>query len=275
MRLSTVVNDLRVGLANVVRSSFDPAAIPEPPRRLVTRVGGGDYRVVGRALFEMVLEHGRLRPDDRLLDLGCGVGRLAAPLTEYLDATGRYDGFDIDPELVAWCERNITRRHPRFRFRHVSVRNDLYHPDGSQSGSEFSFPYESGSFDVVVATSLFTHLLTRDAENYLREAARVLAPGGRLLATFFLLDEESRALQAAGRSDRVFAADPVDPAAGQVHHVMRADKPEAAVAYSTEWLRQAVARSGFGPDAKVHGGSWCGRAATVTYQDLVVARTPA
>src|SRR5262245_56241811 len=136
MRLSTVVNDLRVGLANAMRASFDPDAVPEPPRRLVSRVGGGDYRVVGRALFDMLVEHGRLCATDRVLDIGCGVGRLAAPLTEYLGKEGGYEGFDIDPELVAWCERNITRRHPRFRFRHVSVRNDLYNPDGSQRGSE-------------------------------------------------------------------------------------------------------------------------------------------
>lgn len=275
MRLSTVVNELRLGLANAVRTSLDPAAVPEPPQRLVSRVGGGDYRVVGRALFDMLVERGRLRTTDRLLDIGSGVGRLAAPLTEYLDQAGRYEGFDIDAELVAWCERNISRRHPRFRFRHVNVRNDLYNPDGSQSGSEFSFPYETGSFDVVVATSLFTHLLTRDAENYLRESARVLAPRGRLVATFFLLDEESRSLQAAGRADRAFAPEPVDRAAGQVHHVTRADKPEAAVAYAADWLRRALPRLGFGGDVEIHGGSWCGRTAFVTYQDLLVARTPA
>ena len=275
MRLSTVVNDLRVGLANMVRASLDPAAVPQPPQRLVSRVGGGDYRVVGQALFEMVVEHGRVRPTDRVLDIGCGVGRLAAPLTGHLAGLGLYEGFDIDPELVAWCERNISRRHPRFRFRHVSVRNDLYNPDGSQRGSDFSFPYGAGSFDVVVATSLFTHLLTRDAENYLRESSRVLAPGGRLVATFFLLDEESRALQAQGRGDRVFATEPVNPARGQVHHIMRADQPEAAVAYPVDWLRQAVARSGFAREAEIHGGSWCGRTSTVTYQDLVVACKPA
>lgn len=270
MRLGTVVHDLRVGLANAMRSSFDPAAVPEPPRRFVSRVGGGDYRVVGRALFGMVLEQGRLRPDDRLLDIGCGVGRLAAPLTEYLDAAGRYEGFDVDPELVAWCERNITRRHPRFRFRHVSVRNDLYRPDGSETASEFSFPYESGAFDVVVATSLFTHLLTRDAENYLGESARVLAPRGRLVATFFLLDRESLELQASGRAHRTFAAEPAQREAGQAHHVQRTDRPEAAVAYPAEWLQAALARIGFG-DVRLYGGGWAGRASTVTYQDLVVA----
>ena len=275
MRLSTVVKDLRVGLANVVRTSFDPAAVPEPPRRFVSRVGGGDYRTVGESLFRMLVERGGVRPADRVLDIGCGVGRLAAPLTRYLRGDGSYEGFDIDAELIAWCERNITRRHPRFRFRLVDVRSRLYNPGGGTSGSAFRFPYDDGSFDVVVATSLFTHLLTGDAENYLRESARVLGPDGRLIATFFLLDDESRAAQAAGRADRRFETEPVNRTEGQAHHVMRSDQPEAAVAYSPDWLRGALARAGLGGAVDIHGGSWCGRPTDLTYQDLVIARKTA
>jgi SAM-dependent methyltransferase len=274
VRLSTVVRDLRLGISNALLAGLHPDQVPVPPFRFVERVGGGDYRGVGEALGRNLLEQGGLRPSDRVLDIGCGVGRLAAPLTRYLRGEGRYEGFDIDPELVSWCQRNITRRHPNFRFRAVDVHSDYYRPSGSVSGSAFTFPYEDGSFDLVSATSLFTHLLTRDAENYLRESARVLAPGGTLFATFFLLDEESLALQKAKRGDRVFRTEPVDAAGGQVHHIMRADQPEAAVAYTTDWLRQALARAGFGGSIEVHGGSWCGRPKFVTYQDLVIARKP-
>jgi SAM-dependent methyltransferase len=272
MRLSTVVRDLRLGISNALLAGLHPDQVPVPPFRFVERVGGGDYRDVGEALSRNLLEQGGLRPTDRLLDIGCGVGRLAAPLTRYLRGEGLYEGFDIDPELVAWCERNITRRHPRFRFRAVDVHSKYYRPSGSVSGSAFTFPYEDGSFDLVSATSLFTHLLTRDAENYLRESARVLAPGGTLFATFFLLDDESLALQKSKQGDRVFRTEPVDAAQGQEHHIMRADQPEAAVAYTTGWLRQALARAGFGGSVEVHGGSWCGRTTFVTYQDLVIAK---
>ncbi|HET8948775.1 MAG TPA: class I SAM-dependent methyltransferase [Candidatus Polarisedimenticolia bacterium] len=275
MRLSTVVGDLRLGIANAVRAGLHPDQVPDPPRRFVERIGGGDYRGIGDALCRNLLEQGGLRPSDRLLDIGCGVGRLAAPLTRYLQGEGRYEGFDIDPELVEWCRRNITRRHPRFRFRAVDVHSDYYRPAGAVSGSAFTFPYEAGSFDLVAATSLFTHLLTGDAENYLRESARVLAPGGTFCATFFLLDAESLALQNAKRGDRVFRTEPVDAANGQVHHIMRADQPEAAVAYAADWLRRAVERAGFGGRVEIHPGGWCGRAKFVTYQDLVIAKKTA
>jgi len=270
MRLSHLVGNVRLGLANLVRASLHPDEVPDPPPRFVTRVGGGDYRAIGGELGRIVIERGGLRTTDRILDIGSGVGRLAAPLTRYLRDAGRYEGFDIDAELVAWCERNITRRHPRFRFRCVNVQSGVYNPAGELTASDFTFPYESGSFELVVATSLFTHLLTRDAENYLRESARVLAPGGTLLATFFLLDDESRALQAKGGGDRAFPTEPA--AAGQAHHVIHPNKPEAAVAYSTDWLRQTLARVGLDRGVEIHGGNWCGRTAFLTYQDVVIAR---
>ena len=45
---------------------------------------------------------------------------------------------------------------------------------------------------MAVAHSLFPYLLAEEFEHYAAEIARVLKPGGRLLATFFLLDEEAR-----------------------------------------------------------------------------------
>jgi SAM-dependent methyltransferase len=276
MRLSTVVRSI----SSAVRVRLDPSEIPHPPQRLVARIGRGDYRAVGRDLCRVVIDEGGLRPDHRVLDIGCGVGRLAAPLTRYL-SEGTYDGFDIDPELVAWCRDNITRRHPRFRFRHVDVVSGFYNPSGAVEGAAFSFPYDDGAFTCVVATSLFTHLLTGDAANYLREAGRVLAPGGTLVATFFLLDEWSEATLAtgvaqieftpAGSAPQGHTAAQVHPAA-QVHRVQRSDKPEAAVAYPADWIRQRLQEAGFASPIRFAGGGWCGRPDPCTYQDVVIAR---
>jgi len=58
---------------------------------------------------------------------------------------------------------------------------------GGIPATEFTFPYEDDSFDLVFGLSLFTHLLPADLERYLHETRRVLRPGGRSLYTFFLL----------------------------------------------------------------------------------------
>ena len=64
-------------------------------------------------------------------------------------------------------------------------------------------PWEE-RFDRIVAFSLFTHLLPDAVARYLAEAARLCRPGGVLVATFFLLDDEARAAIADGRADRRF-----------------------------------------------------------------------
>jgi hypothetical protein len=63
------------------------------PRRLIF-VGPGDYRKTGEEFLGYFRSLGRLKPTDRVLDLGCGIGRMAVPLTRYL-TTGSYEGIDI------------------------------------------------------------------------------------------------------------------------------------------------------------------------------------
>jgi SAM-dependent methyltransferase len=236
-----------------------------PPRRSVF-VGPGDFRAVGDELLGLLIDQAQLRPGERVLDVGCGIGRLARPLTGYLSATGSYAGFDVVPAGIEWCRERIESRFANFRFELADVRNATYNPDGGADPAAYRFPYPDGSFDLAAATSLFTHLTPAAAANYLRETARVLAPGGRLLATFFVLDDEARAAVANGSVDQRFphlldsGAWTSDPAT-----------PEQAVAYEPAWIERALTAAGLTPRLPLGGGSWCGRTAPLTYQDVVVA----
>ncbi len=73
---------------------------------------------------------GGLKRNDRVLDVGCGIGRMAGPLTAYLSRKGSYEGFDIVPHGIEWCTANITRRFPRFRFQLADIRNKWYNANG-------------------------------------------------------------------------------------------------------------------------------------------------
>lgn len=81
----------------------------------------------------------------------------------------------------------------------------MYNPSGRFEASNYRFPYESESFGVAFATSVFTHLMRADLDNYVKEAARMLAPGGRLLATFFLLNDGSLKRMRAGKAGTDFS----------------------------------------------------------------------
>jgi len=115
---------------------------------------------------------------------------MAIPLTKYL-SEGSYEGIDIIPYHINWCKKNIMSRYPNFRFQMADVFNKLYNPKGKYKPSEYEFPYQDEDFDFVFLTSVFTHMLPKDMENYFSQIARVLRKKGRCLITFFLLNKES------------------------------------------------------------------------------------
>ncbi len=235
-------------------------ADPELPPLRLREVGTGDFRRIGEELFRLLVEQGNLQPADRVLDIGCGAGRVALPLTRYLTPPGSYDGFDVTGPAIRWCRKHITRAHPHFTFEHARVKNSLYSLRGKRA-EEFVFPYGDGRFDLVFAMSVFTHLRLAEMEQYVREARRVLTPGGRLLATFFLLNEATEArLDSLPEAYRF----PVREGESRIADDLN---PGWAVAHEEATVRRAF--DGFS-SVRVMGGQWAGRMGP-TFQDLVVA----
>lgn len=232
-----------------------------PPRRLGF-VGSGDYRTAGDELRRLFVDLGGLRPDDDVLDIGSGVGRGAIGLTGWL--RGRYEGIDVVRRGVQWCQRAITPRYPNFRFQVADIYNRHYNPVGCFSASEYRFPFEDHSFDFVVLTSVFTHLLPADRDNYISEITRLLRTGGRCLATFFLLNDEARHSMQSGRGSLNFRFDRPG------YWTDNSRIPEAAVAYEEAEALAEFERSGL-QIAKIRYGGWSGRSDGVGWQDVVVA----
>ena len=145
------------------------------------------FKAVGATAKKLLTVHAGLLPTHHLLDIGCGIGRMAIPLVDYLAEGGAYDGFDITPFSIDWCRREIASKHANFNFHFVDIHNSAYHPAGKLQGTSYIFPFADSHFDVAMATSVFTHMLLAETRQYLQQAARVLKPGGRFLASFFLM----------------------------------------------------------------------------------------
>lgn len=145
---------------------------PVPPVPLMLRVTGSNesdfFRADGLRIFAdlaaAVERRGGFDRVRRMLDWGCGCGRLTA----HFLADGRVAeicGTDIDSEAIAWCEGAF----PQARFQ--------------QTGPYPPLPFPDGHFDLVVAYSVFTHLEREVQKAWLSEMKRILSPGGLLLAT--------------------------------------------------------------------------------------------
>jgi ubiquinone/menaquinone biosynthesis C-methylase UbiE len=235
-----------------------------PPRTMYF-VGDGDYKTVGAEFRNFFTQYGGLKPEHRVLDVGCGIGRMAVPLTEYLAGPGEYRGFDIVKKGVEWSQQHITPRFPNFRFLHSDVKNKFYNPGGVCEASSYRFPYEDGSFDFVFLTSVFTHMFPADLEHYLEEIARVLKKGGTCFITMFFLNGESQKLIQQGSSTQNFVY--------KLEGCVTADpaNPEASLAFEEMHIRKLFAKTGLTIREPIHYGAWCGRKEHLSYQDIVIA----
>lgn len=232
-----------------------------PPRGLRRFVGGGSFDAVGDEFLQHFVDLGGLTPEQQVLDIGCGIGRMAVPLTGYV-TDGSYDGIDIVAPAIRWCKRHVSSRHPNFRFHHADVHNRFYNPTGSERPESHRFPFPDASFDFVFACSVFTHLLPGAKDRYLFETARVTRPKGTCFFTFYLVDDDAQT--AAAMSERGFVA------TDDGYWTTNPDVPEEAVAYPEDETRVAMARAGLMVEA-VHHGSWRGRPGP-SGQDIVVCR---
>ncbi|MEM9838045.1 MAG: class I SAM-dependent methyltransferase [Pseudomonadota bacterium] len=96
----------------------------------------------------------------RVLEWGCGLGRIGRHLMERYD----YTGVDIDHRSIGWCAQNLDGRFT------VNKPNP-------------PLPFPNESWDVVFAVSIFTHLSAQAHEAWRDEILRVLKPGGVFIFT--------------------------------------------------------------------------------------------
>lgn len=101
----------------------------------------------------------------RILDWGCGPGRLIRHIPDFLDGKCEVFGTDYNEKSIEWCKKNL----PGIDFRTNTLKAQL--------------PYDDNYFDVVYGISIFTHLSEKMHFEWIDELYRILKPGGILFLT--------------------------------------------------------------------------------------------
>ena len=125
---------------------------------------GGDFETMGTLEMQVLRLFG-LKPEDSVIDVGCGTGRLAVQLSNWL--RGPYLGTDVVPALLDHA-RALCRRDD---WKFVAT-------DGQM------IPAPAASVDFVCFFSVLTHISHEESWQYIQEAVRVLKPGGKLVCSF-------------------------------------------------------------------------------------------
>jgi 2-polyprenyl-3-methyl-5-hydroxy-6-metoxy-1,4-benzoquinol methylase len=166
----------------------EPPLLPLPPdemRALVTTAGVNHFdNPTRKPIFSDIPLH----QYETVFDFGCGCGRLARQLLQQIPSPRKYVGIDLHLGMIKWCQENLQPRATGFEFIHHDVNEIVFNP-GENKARVLPFPVQDSSFKLVIAASVFTHLLEEQTEYYLKEVARILDPNGVFVSTWFLFDK--------------------------------------------------------------------------------------
>ncbi len=171
--------------------------VPFPPGPLLWSVGGAtleEFLVVGDAWCQLI---SRFTPEDAtVVDIGCGCGRTARFLMNN-PWVKRYIGFDVIPSNIEWCNNFLAPawRNHSAEFHHFDLYSGEYNPEGEIKTTDLKFPCQDGGADVIIAVSVFTHLLEADAKHYLKESRRILSGRGHAIFSIHTQVVEGKAFQ--------------------------------------------------------------------------------
>ena|SRR5581483_8438864 len=156
------------GAENIYGRQLTASEIKAGQHRAVV---GGMWDEIGALQFRFLKEQG-LGPSHRLLDIGCGCLRGGIHFVPYLKS-GHYYGIDVNRSLIEAGKRELAALGCGDKNAHLLV------------DDQFAFDRFGAEFDFALAVSVFTHLHGNHIGVCLKKVRRVLAPDGRLFASFF------------------------------------------------------------------------------------------
>ena len=166
----------------------DHVALPPPMLRAAGPLFKGDRAFRNFATSDVALmERHTSLAGKRILDFGCGSGRLYFGLTQRSEPSS-YLGADIRSDSIVWARRHIASANPRFSFRQIDIQHDRYNPGGTLNNDAWRDAVRQ-QFDVIYSYSVLSHLAENEAHTVLSMFAERLPVDGWLFVTAFVAEQ--------------------------------------------------------------------------------------
>lgn len=128
---------------------------------------------VNRANSRMIIDMAQIKPNNRVLDVGCGTGNLTLTAKNYVGESGSVNGIDASPEMIAEAQKKAKQSG-------YSASEVIF-----EVGLIEKLPYPAATFDVVISRLVIHHLPDDLKRRGFAEIYRVVKPGGRIFIADF------------------------------------------------------------------------------------------
>jgi SAM-dependent methyltransferase len=255
----------------VVRFTMSSPTIVVPENAALTGGTAENFVQVGCDVFRSLVVAGGLKQTDRVLEIGSGLGRVAYPLTRYLESPGSYIGLEIVKDSVDFCNSHVACLSNLFSFRHLDLFNEFYNANGQLALIDTAINFEEAEFDFIFMSSVLTHLEYSDLVYYMTNSAKWLRRGGRLWATMFLVDAAAENALADARTQPSTAAGTLrfDLSGDGPDYFLMGKRSTVAVAYRLPFIESLLHQCGYRL-VELGLGQWSGADRVGGYQDLLV-----
>lgn len=241
-----------------------------PDKQIRNWVGPFDdkewYFNLGKEQAEKIIQWLSIKPENKILDLGCGCGRIAIHFLNYLNNQSKYIGIDNNEDLISYCRNNISVINDNFQFYHIDVYNGAYSKKGKLKAQEVILPLEDESVDIIIMWSVFTHMYLKDINSYLKEIHRVLKKGGKFIASLNLYNDFVKNQIKMNKSylDIKYEID-------EDSYTLNPQIPEDGFAHKEENLKQLYWNNGFFIE-EIKYGIWSRKELTGEFHDCIIVQ---
>lgn len=158
--------------------------------------------------IDHLVDYCDLTKDSRILDFGCGQGRLLNGITHLQKKFSTYEGLDTKMDSINWCNRWLSDYTGKFEFIYLPAFNARYN---KTANGLMPLPFDEAQYDIIFLNSVFSHMLSDDIIFYLNEFYRVIQRGGMIYLTAFI---EENVCEIEENPDNY-----IDESSGRLHRV--------------------------------------------------------